>query len=277
VPEGDTVWTTAHVLHKALAGHEITRSEFRVSRLAAADIKGWRVAEWVSRGKHLLLRLHQPTGKDWTLHSHLRMDGAWRVYAAGERWRGGPAHTIRVVVGTDKAVAVGYHLHDVELLPTTEEKRLVGHLGPDLLGDDWDPAEAVRRLATQPEREIGQALLDQRNLAGIGNLYKTELCFLQGIGPWTAVRDAGDLRALVERAHQLLHRNKHGPWQSTTGEQRRGREHWVFERSGRPCRRCGTRISSTIQGDAPYQRVSYWCPRCQPGPAPIGPAKVDHG
>ena len=263
------MWLTGRRLHDALAGQRLVLTDFRVPALATADLRGRDVLAVVSRGKHLLTRI----APDLTLHSHLRMDGAWHLYRPTDRWNGGPIWHVRVVLGSEQWRAVGYRMHDLHLVPTAAEHQLVGHLGPDLLGDDWDPAEAVRRLATQPEREIGQALLDQRNLAGIGNLYKTELCFLQGIGPWTAVRDAGDLRALVERAHQLLHRNKHGPWQSTTGERRQGREHWVFERSGRPCRRCGTRISSTIQGDAPYQRVSYWCPRCQPGPAPIGPAK----
>ena len=164
--------------------------------------------------------------------------------------------------------AVGYRLPVVELLPRGREDDAVGHLGPDLLGPDWDADEAVRRLAADPDREIGPALLDQRNLAGIGNLYKTEVCFLRGVSPWTPVRDV-DLGQAVARAHRLLELNKDHVWQTTTGTNRRGRDHWVFERQGRPCLRCGTPIASADQGAPPYQRISYWCPRCQPGPAPL--------
>nr|WP_269204561.1 hypothetical protein [Motilibacter deserti] len=163
----------------------------------------------------------------------------------------------------------------VELLAPGDEEEAVGHLGPDLLGPDWDRDEALRRLRAQPDREIGQALLDQRNLAGIGNLYKAEALFLQGVSPWTRVEDVPDLPALVERARVLLERNKAHPEQSTTGESRRGRQHWVFERSGQPCRRCGTAVLLAEQGDAPYARLTYWCPRCQPGPAPAPMRRAD--
>ncbi len=195
MPEGDTVWNTARALHRALAGGELTASDFRVPQLATTRLTGWRVLESASRGKHLLLRLRDPAGADRTLHSHLRMDGAWRAYAPGERWAARPAHLIRVVLRTADAVAVGYHLHDLTLVPTAREKELVGHLGPDLLGADWDPAEAVRRLAAHPDTEIAEALLDQRNLAGIGNLYKSEVLFLRGVSPWTPVRAVPDLPA----------------------------------------------------------------------------------
>src|SRR3954469_10594731 len=142
MPEGDTVWNTARVLEKALLGDVLTGSDFRVPRFAPTDLTGWPVAESASRGKHLLLRLTRADAKPLTLHSHLRMEGAWRAYAPGERWSGRPAHLIRVVLRTKRSVAVGYHLHEVTLVPTAEEESLVGHLGPDLLGDDWDPAEA---------------------------------------------------------------------------------------------------------------------------------------
>src|SRR5262245_5860996 len=147
MPEGDTVWNTAQVLHSALAGTVIRHSDFRVPQLATVDLAGWRVRGCGSRGKHLLLRLVGPGGGPaMTLHSHLRMDGAWRVYTAGESWRGGPAHLIRVVLRTLTTVAVGYHLHDLALVASDEEETLVGHLGPDLLGPPgkpgaWDPDE----------------------------------------------------------------------------------------------------------------------------------------
>jgi len=266
MPEGDTVWNTARVLDRALAGSVIRHSDMRVPSLATVDVATWRVRGCASRGKHLLLRLSGPgDGRLLTLHSHLRMDGAWRLYAVGEPWRGRPAHEIRVVLRTLTTVAVGYHLHDLALVPTDEEQSLIGHLGPDLLGSPdevggWDPDEAVRRLQSRAERPIAEALLDQRNLAGIGNLYKAEVLFLRGIHPLTPVADVPNLDALVGLAHRLLLANR-GRWtQATTGSLRRGEESYVYGRGGAPCRRCGTLIERDATGD----RVTFWCPSCQP-------------
>lgn len=301
MPEGDTVWNTARVLQRALAGARLTGSDFRVPQLAATDLTGWTVRESASRGKHLLLRLTAPPdaaargtaargtaapaaggrtdaargtvapataaradadggGRGWTLHSHLRMDGAWRAYAPGERWAARPAHLIRVVLRSPGAVAVGYHLHELALIPIAEEESLVGHLGPDLLGPDWDPDEAVRRLSAHPDETIGEALLDQRNLAGVGNLYKCEVLFLRGVNPWTPVRAVPDLPGTVTLAQRLLAANR-GRWaQSTTGSLHRGQTSYVYGRRAQPCRRCGTAIRKEELGD----RVTYWCPACQP-------------
>jgi endonuclease-8 len=276
VPEGDTVWNTARVLRRGLVGGRLTGTDFRVPRLAtigatAGGLAGWTVAESVSRGKHLLLRLAEPAGgRRLTLHSHLRMDGAWRVYAPGERWAGRPAHLIRAVLRTADAVAVGYHLHDLALLPTDEEETLVGHLGPDLLGPDWDADEAVRRLRAHPDTPIAEAVLDQRNLAGVGNLYKAELLFLRGVWPWTPVRDTADLPGLVSLAHRLLTANR-GRWtQTTTGSLRQGQTTYVYGRHGRPCRRCGTPIRMADAAADGAVRVTFWCPRCQPEPVTAG-------
>ncbi|MET7970719.1 zinc finger domain-containing protein [Micromonospora sp. NPDC005305] len=274
MPEGDTVWNTARVLQRALAGARLTGSDFRVPQLAPTDLTGWTVRESTSRGKHLLLRLTAPPGaparataappdgggRDWTLHSHLRMDGAWRAYAPGERWAARPAHLIRVVLRSPGAVAVGYHLHELALIPTAEEESLVGHLGPDLLGTDWDPDEAVRRLSAHPDETIGEALLDQRNLAGVGNLYKCEVLFLRGVNPWAPVRAVPDLPGTVTLAQRLLAANR-GRWaQSTTGSLHRGQTSYVYGRRAQPCRRCGTAIRKEELGE----RVTYWCPACQP-------------
>ena len=262
MPEGDTVWLLGRRLDDALAGRSLVRSDFRVPQLATADLAGRTVTEVVTRGKHLLTRIDD----DLTLHSHLRMDGSWRLFRPGERWRGGPGWQVRVVLENADWQAVGYRLPVLELLRRNREGDAVGHLGPDLLGPDWDPEEAVRRIMAAPDREIGQALLDQRNLAGIGNLYKAEVCFLERVSPWTPVSDV-DVRAVVERAHHLLQANRTTARQVTTGDPRRGARNWVFERTGRPCLRCGTPVASAEQGDPPYQRLSYWCPRCQPRPA----------
>ncbi len=266
MPEGDPDLNHARALHKALAGQTIVRSQFRVAALATADIAGWTIIESVSHGKHLLLRLAGPGGATATLHSHLRMDGNWRVFGTGERWRGGPAHTIRVVIETPKATAVGYHLHDLALVPTTDEHRFVDHLGPDTLGADWDAPTAVANLLARPDRPIAEALLDQRNLAGVGNMYKSEVLFLRGVWPWRPVGDVPDLPALVDLVQRMLASNR-GRWtQSTTGSLRRGEEHYVYGRAGQPCRRCGTPIRRRADGD--NERVTFWCPTCQPEASP---------
>jgi len=269
VPEGDTVWLHAHRLNAALAGATLVRSDFRLPQLATVDLAGYVVREVVSRGKHLLVRLTSPEttgGAGWSLHSHLRMDGTWGVFRSGQPWRRRPAHLIRVVLETERVAAVGYHLHDVKLVPTAGENELVGHLGPDLLGADWNADEAVRRLNAAPARDIGTALLDQRNLAGIGNLYKAEICFLRGVSPWASVGDVRDLPAMVQLGRRLLWANRERWPQITTGDSRRGRQVWVFERSGDPCLRCGTVVRSTRHGGGPIEdRLTYWCPSCQPG------------
>ncbi len=264
MPEGDTVWNTAQALHRALAGQRLVASDFRVPQLATADLTGWSVVESASRGKHLLLRLSGPDDRRLTLHSHLRMDGSWRVYRADARWSGGPAHLIRVVLRTSDTVAVGYHLHDVTLVPTGEESTVVGHLGPDLLGADWDCAVGVRRLREAPDRTIGEALLDQRNVAGIGTIYRSESLFLRGVHPFTPVASVSGLDRLLDLAHRLLMSNRGRPGPVTTGDTRRGRHFWVYGRGGEPCRRCGTPVEHSTQGPAGEDRVIYWCPSCQP-------------
>src|SRR5512134_2718404 len=143
MPEGDTVWLAGRRLHEALAGRVLTRSDFRVPHLATTDLAGRRVTEVVSRGKHLLTRV----GDDLTLHTHFRMDGSWHLYRPGDRWRGGPQWQVRVVLENPQWQAVGYRLPVVELLARDSEADAVGHLGPDILGPDWDLDEAVRRLA----------------------------------------------------------------------------------------------------------------------------------
>jgi endonuclease-8 len=268
VPEGDTVWLAAQRMNTALAGATLRRGEFRIPQLATLDLSGATVTEVLPRGKHLLVRLAD--GR--SLHTHFRMDGSWHIYRPGTPWRGGPAYEIRVVLGTDDYDCVGYRLHDIAIVPTGEENQLVGHLGPDVLGPDWDLDEALRRLREHPDEQIGVALLDQRNLAGIGNLYKVEALFLAGVHPWARVADVPDLAALVERARTLMLANLHHPEQNTTGLPGRGQGHWVAGRRGRPCRRCGTTILLGDQGPSTQERVTWWCPRCQAARSPIDPA-----
>ncbi|MBB5937498.1 Fpg/Nei family DNA glycosylase [Streptomyces zagrosensis] len=286
MPEGDTVWRTAARLHAALAGKPLTRWELRAPTgatlrpdargrrrpsLPAVDLTGRQVREVIPRGKHLLTRIEGGL----TLHSHLRMDGAWYVYGTGERWRGGPGHQIRAILGVADRTAVGYRLPVLALLRTADEHTVTGHLGPDLLGPDWDPEEALRRLLAEPRRPLGEALLDQRNLAGIGNVYKAELCFLLRVSPWLPVSDLGAAQRerLMTLAKKLLEVNKTRSTRVTTAERHPNHQLWVYGRAGRPCVRCGTTIRITEQGSirepaGSQARVTYWCPHCQPGPVP---------
>ncbi|MGW3956948.1 Fpg/Nei family DNA glycosylase [Streptomyces sp. NPDC004752] len=264
MPEGDTVWQAARRLHGALAGRVLTRSDLRVPRYATVDLTGRTVLDVTPRGKHLLTRVEGGL----TLHTHLRMDGAWKVYGDGERWSGGPAHQIRVILGTGEHTAVGYRLPVLELLRSTEESRVVGHLGPDLLGPGWDPQAALANLLADPARPLGEALLDQRNLAGIGNVYKSELCFLLGVTPWLPVGALPADRAakLPALAKRLLEANRDRPVRTTTG--RRGQDLFVYGRAPRPCLRCRTQVRVADQDDGSRERPTYWCPNCQQGPAP---------
>jgi endonuclease VIII len=257
MPEGDVVWRTARQLDEALAGRVLTRSDFRVPRFATTDLAGRAVTGTVSRGKHLLTRVDNGV----TVHTHLRMDGSWRIRPASDYLP--RDHRIRLVLCNDERQALGYLLGIVEVLPTKHEEHAVGHLGPDLLGPDWDTAEAMRRLRADPTRPVSEALLDQRNLAGVGIKFATEMLFLQGIDPWRLVGEVDDLHALVELGQRLLDFNKTRLDQVTTGDTRRGRENWVYGRTGRPCRRCGTTIRGGQQGPPGQERLRFWCPSCQ--------------
>ncbi|GLW58499.1 Fpg/Nei family DNA glycosylase [Kitasatospora phosalacinea] len=261
MPEGDSIYRVATQLDQALAGHVLTVSDFRVPAHATADLRGRQVLGTVPRGKHLLTRFEGGV----TLHTHLRMDGRWQTFRPGERWRSGPAFQIRAILGTEHGAAVGYRLPVVQLLRSDQEHRVVGHLGPDLLGPDWNTEEAHRRLLADPRRPVGEALLDQRTLAGIGNVYANELPFLAGITPWTPVGELPDPDGLLEGARHLLDANKLRPGHITTGDLHPGRQHWVYGRGRHPCLRCGTPIR-TAKHDR--DRVAYWCPHCQHGPVP---------
>lgn len=274
MPEGDTVFRTARSLHRALAGHRLVAADLRVPRLATADLTGWTVSEVASRGKHLLLRLRPALSHDHppaTLHSHLGMDGSWRVQRVGQRWRAPAHHEVRAVLRAREVAAVGYRLKELALLPTAEEERVVGHLGPDLLEPVFDAeaaAEAVRRLAADPTAPVVAALRDQRNLAGLGNVYCAELLFLRGVWPWTPVGEVPELAEVVALARRLLVANRDRATRSTTGSLRRGETSYVYGRAGAACRRCLTLIEVAEQSG----RVTYWCPSCQSAPARAGPA-----
>lgn len=267
MPEGDTVWRTAHRLDQALAGRVVTVSDLRWPSLATVDLRGATTTEVVARGKHVLHRLDSGV----TLHSHLRMDGQWRVAATDKVTTGELRDDrIRAVVGTSEWTCIGTRLGMLDLVPTADEGTMVGHLGPDILGPDWDLPTALANLRRDPGRAIGEALLDQRLLAGIGTLYDSESLFIQRIHPWTPVGELDDssLQRLVTRARRLLEVNSHRAVQSTTGNLRPGETAYVHARSGRPCRRCGSGIRVAMIGQAPQDRTMFYCPSCQGGLAP---------
>jgi len=263
VPEGDTVYRVARRLNAALAGTTLVSSDIRVPEFATVQLGGQVVHGVASRGKHLLMRVG-----DTTIHSHLKMEGAWIVYPRGGRWRR-PAHEARIILDTESNQAVGYSLGILELLPTAQEDSVVGYLGPDLLGPDWDAQEALRRLEAQGDRAIGIALLDQRIMAGLGNVYRSELCFLRGVLPTRPTSETADLPAWIDLSRRTLVANKDRQERTFTGNTRPGQQKWVYGRAGKPCRRCGTTIrmewlgDPVVAGRGSTDRQVYWCPRCQ--------------
>lgn len=251
MPEGDTVFRAATKLREALAGKTLTRCDVRVPKFATVDLTGCVVDEVISRGKHLFIR-----AGDASIHSHLKMDGAWLV---GGQIRRVQPHKIRIILETEDSRAAGIDLGVLEILKRDHDMDVVAHLGPDLLGDDWEPRIARDNLVADPQRPLAETLLDQRVMAGVGNVYANELCFVTGYLPTTPVRDVKDPLRMVQRARDMLWLNRSRVNRTTTGDTRGGRDLWVYGRVGRPCRRCGTHLQSDTRGD----RVSYWCPNCQ--------------
>jgi endonuclease VIII len=271
VPEGDTVRRTAARLDQALAGSSLVRAELRWADLGAVDLAGRTVLGVAAYGKHLLTRFeagdHQPA---LTLHSHLRMDGSWRIHATGSRpWPAATDHRVRAVLAGPRWTAVGMLLGVLELVPTDAEDTVLGHLGPDIMADGWDAGrlEVVRRLSAQPERHIGAAVLDQTNVAGIGTFYMAEALFVQRVSPWSTAGSV-DLPAVLDTARRQLLVSVQHAVPTTTGDTVRGRTSYVHGRSGRPCRRCGGTVRVAPVGEPPMDRTAFYCPQCQPGPTP---------
>ena len=275
MPEGDTLHRTADGLRPYLVGRAIVAARAagpgpipRLGRVVGATVTGVEAV-----GKNLLVRFDNGL----ELRTHLRMNGSWHRYRPGERWRRPPSRA-RLVLEVPGAVAVCFDAPVVELLEIRAEglHRPLAALGPDLLDPDWGPdteAEAVRRLRDpgRAERAIGEALVDQRALAGIGNVYKREVLFIERVDPWVRVGELPDatLVALVATARRLLVANadrRAGPERVTTDRARAaaGGPLWVYDRAGRPCRRCGTLIERRRQG-IELPRLTFWCPRCQGG------------
>jgi endonuclease-8 len=273
VPEGDTVFRAAQTLHRFLAGHVVTRFESvypALTRIAEDHPVVGRTIESVSaRGKHLLMAF----SGDLVLRTHLRMNGSWHIYPSGARWQR-PARDMRVLVCTAEACGVGFNIPVAELLSSREldRHRQLQALGPDLLAEPFDRAEAVRRMRARAGDPIADVLLNQRVIAGIGNVFKSEILFLAGIHPFTPadlVSD-DDLDRIVGLSRAQLAANvmtrsqtlSNATGRRTTRSMDPNEKLWVYSRGGKPCRRCGAAIQSRKSG--PDARVTYWCPNCQP-------------
>ena len=287
MPEGDTIHRTAVVLRRVLAGQVVTGFDIehpKVTAMARADaIVGSTVTKVEPNGKHLFI--HFSTPHEVVLHTHMKMSGQWHVYRPGERWWQ-PKSEARVVISTENVVAVCFHPPVCELLTASELglHPIVGALGPDIIRDEFDMDEALRRLRAKQDRDIATALLDQKVISGIGNAFKVDALFLAKTSPWARVSDLDDakLREIVEIARKLMRRNRDGGPRRTRFGLDRAESVWVMERGGLPCHVCGTIVE---QGWHPGDdvRKSWYCPKCQkvdrnsiPRPAPTPSMPMSH-
>jgi endonuclease-8 len=266
MPEGDTIFRAARALHRALAGRTVTGFESVFPHLTRIDVdrplRGRTIERVASRGKHLLMVF----SGDLVLRTHMRMNGSWHIYRPGERWQR-PRHDMRIVIRTDSFEAVAFSVPVAMFYTEAELERepAVRELGPDPLAADFDAGEAVRRILERAGVEIADALLDQRAIAGLGNVLKSEVLFACRVNPFARVGDLapGDVATLVERAGRLMRVSAVSGVRQTTGRDNPAARLWVYGRAGQPCRRCGTPVSRAKQG--PDARSTYWCPRCQSG------------
>jgi endonuclease-8 len=274
MPEGDTIFRAARTLHRALAGKTVVRFRTVLTQLERVDIDtplaGRTIERVEARGKHLLIHF----SGDLILRTHMRMNGSWHIYRPGERWQR-PARDMRVVIATDDFEAVAFRVPVAEFRTAAALARddAIQSLGPDLLDPDADLEEAVRRLRDRGPMPIADALLDQRALAGVGNIFKSESLFVAGVSPFAKVASLSNdtLRTIVDTARQQLEANTHDPIEprlavaggirSTTGSDRPDRRLWVYGHAGAPCRRCHTPIALAKQGED--ARLTYYCPNCQ--------------
>jgi endonuclease-8 len=274
MPEGDTIFRTAQVLRGVLQGETVLAARGRPGGVQLERVVGSRVERVESAGKHLLMSF----SNGLTLHTHMRMDGEWHRYRQGERWWRDASRAV-AIIEVPRGVAVCFDAPTVELVETRALPLHPGlrRLGPDLASDDFRTDDALQRLL-RPELAdgaIGEALLDQRVAAGVGNVFRSEICFIERVDPFAPVSGLPQdtLRRLLDTARQLLRANVGGPGRTTTpdllggqpgsaGPRSPGGRLWVYGRAGRPCRRCGTMILTTVRGTTLARRV-YWCPSCQ--------------
>jgi len=275
MPEGDTIFRAARTLRSALAGKEVTRFETALAQLHQRDvqepIRGRTVLDATSAGKHLLIDF----SGDLTLRTHMRMNGSWHIYRPGERWQVGRQH-MRAVIETADFVAVAFNVPVAEFFRTSELTRHqeLRRLGPDFLGEHFDRDEAFRRIRERGGQEIGPVILTQRVVAGIGNVFKSEVLFLAGINPFTPVASVSDdeINRVVDLGFKYLRLNvvdgkgdgivTYTGFRRTTGRSDPSERLWVYGRRNEPCRKCASPIQYGKQGED--ARSTYWCEVCQP-------------
>jgi endonuclease VIII len=274
MPEGDTIFRAARALHRALAGQTVIAFDSQLPALSRihedAPLTGRTIERVTAAGKHLLMHF----SGDLVLRTHMRMNGSWHIYRPGERWQRA-RRDMRILISTETFEAVGFNIPVAEF---TSSRALSRHnelrrLGPDLLSDEFRTSEAVQRIRERGTTPIADALLNQRVVAGLGNVYKSEVLFMCRVNPFTLVRDVGDdkLAAIVDTAQQVLRANvsealapmtTYSGFRKTTRRASPRERLWVYGRARLPCRRCGTPVRIRKQGlDA---RLTYWCPECQP-------------
>jgi len=273
MPEGDSIFRAARTLDQALAGRIVASFETVLPALDRIHqdrpITGRTVERVWSQGKHLLVGF----SGNLVLRTHMRMNGSWHIYRPGEAWRR-PRRDMRIVIGTGAFVAVAFNVPVAVFLegPAVARDPTLRELGPDLLASDFQAEDAVTRLRERGTMTIGDALLDQRALAGIGNIFKSEICFVCRVDPFALVSTLDDetLAELVTTAQKLLRANvtatsggitTYRGLRQATGRARAEDRMWVYGRRGKPCRRCGASIQSMKQGLG--ARTTYWCARCQ--------------
>lgn len=275
MPEGDTIFRAARTLDRALAGKQVTRFESVLPLLNRVDedapLAGRTIERVRASGKHLLMHF----SGDLVLRTHMRMNGSWHIYRPGEKWQRSRRH-MRIVISTADFEAVGFNIPVAEFISEKALTRSAAlrHLGPDVLAEKFDAAQAIANLRQRSMDEIAEALLNQHALAGLGNVYKSEILFICRINPFRLVKDLSDaeLTFLVEESRRVMTKNvsealqlmtTYGGLRRTTGRSNPSDRLWVYGRARLPCRRCGTLIQVRKQGKD--VRLTYWCPECQKG------------
>jgi endonuclease-8 len=256
VPEGDTIRRLAAKIDRRFAGERCERCVTRDPRLVGVDLAGATLVGAGAVGKHLLIRFDN----GYTLHSHLRMTGSWTMGPAASE----PEWRRRIELWMETGRLTGIDLPVVELLTTAHEEQVVGHLGPDLCGVDVpDIDEAVGRIERQPDVALAAALLDQRNVAGFGNIYAIEVPFIAGVSPNQAVGSIEGLDQIVRLGAAIIRTSAERGPQNTTGRRLNTADHWIYGRRGRPCPICATTLAGYDERESPWRRVAVWCPACQ--------------
>ncbi|WP_461166161.1 DNA-formamidopyrimidine glycosylase family protein [Tsukamurella serpentis] len=259
MPEGDTVFKIANLVRDKMVGRKLISSDIRVPRYATVDMTGRTFSSVRTKGKHLYFEVG-----NYVIHSHLRMEGIWIVLKVGDRWPR-PEYSARAVFTAEgDCQLIGFELGTLEILSRTEAIRSEERIGPDPLGVEWDPQKAAENLGRVGILPIGEVLLDQSKLSGLGNVYRNEICFLRGVHPGTPVEDCGDLLQWVDLASRLLKSNIDRATRVVTGIDSNSSRYYVYRRRGLPCLRCGCSIRAGLLGRRNVARRIWWCPSCQP-------------